>query len=86
MTKQQVLFSGSKTGYGLGIISTKDMYGNSFLGHNGLENGSRAILRVYPKYNLVISILINNQEPPLEDLITEIAYTYIEDLKKIKKD
>ncbi|WP_343643140.1 serine hydrolase domain-containing protein [Chryseobacterium sp.] len=86
MTKQQVLFSGSKTGYGLGIISNKDMYGNFFLGHNGLENGSRAIFRVYPKYNLVISILINNQEPPLEDLITEIAYIYIENLKKIKKD
>ncbi|MDQ0065172.1 serine hydrolase domain-containing protein [Chryseobacterium lathyri] len=83
MAKQQVLSSGSKTGYGIGIMSNVDFYNNSFLGHNGLENGARAILRIYPKYNLIISILINSQEPNLEDLTTEVIYSYIERLKKM---
>ncbi|CAI8876582.1 hypothetical protein EMIT036CA2_40300 [Chryseobacterium sp. IT-36CA2] len=66
-----------------GIMSTVDFYNNYFIGHNGLENGARAILRVYPKYNLVISILINSQEPKLEDLTAEVVYLYIGRLKKI---
>lgn len=79
--KSQTLFSGAKTGYGIGVMTSHDFYGNYFFGHNGMENGARSLLRVYPKQKLTIAVLVNSEETALEELVTEIMYNYMESLK-----
>ena len=81
ITKQQKLFSGTKTGYGMGVISNIDFYGNDFWGHNGMENGARSTLRIYQNQKIVIAILINREDIVLDNITSEIGYNYIEALK-----
>lgn len=77
LIKTQKLKNGKKTNYGFGFGTGKDFYDNYFYGHNGGYVGSRSTLRIYPKNNLVIVILMNCDYENIDNLATEIAKIYI---------
>ena len=72
--------------YGLGFINKKDFYGNWFYGHNGSYPGALSYLRIYPKNELVVSVLMNYRTEEIlskfDILNNEIAYEYNQYLKK----
>lgn len=79
----QKLDDGKKTGYGIGLQSQKDENGNFYYGHAGNWIGSRAFLYVYPNSKLVVTVLANRRfSKTYKDIVPEIAYHYIELLKK----
>lgn len=74
----QKLYTGLKTNYGFGFITTKDFNGNFFYGHNGGYNGSYSIVYIYPKSKLVISILGNVYlHNEINDLVSRVIEQYI---------
>lgn len=81
LIKSRKLKNGTKTNYGFGFASGKDVYGNQFYGHNGGYEGSRSSLRIYPNSKLVISILINRDIEDIDALVAEIARNYIAELR-----
>ncbi|MDD2984761.1 serine hydrolase domain-containing protein [Flavobacterium sp.] len=76
LIRSKKLKNGIKTNYGFGFMSGKDFYGNLFFGHNGAYQGSRSVLRIYPKSKIVIAILANRNVDGLDNLATEISYNY----------
>lgn len=79
----QKLDDGKKTGYGIGLESEKDINGNFYYGHAGNWIGSRAFMYVYPNSKLVITLLANRRmNKNSKNIVPEIAYHYIELLKK----
>ncbi len=83
LIKSQVTQSGKKTGYGFGFISKRDFYGNYYFGHNGGYQGTTTEYRIYPDEALVVVVLTNKSGNfRLNDLLNEIAYHFITQIKK----
>ncbi|MEP5914064.1 MAG: serine hydrolase domain-containing protein, partial [Flavobacteriaceae bacterium] len=67
LTPQTV--NGKSTYYGLGFQVSKDNFGRSFVGHVGNSIGAYSNFFVYPKEELVVSILINCTDPKVQDVL-----------------
>ena len=59
------------TYYGLGFQVSQDMLGRSFVGHVGNSVGAYTNFFVYPKEQVVISILINCTDPKVQNRLDE---------------
>ncbi|WP_394975270.1 serine hydrolase domain-containing protein [uncultured Croceitalea sp.] len=59
--------NGKSTYYGLGFQVSKDKHDRSFIGHVGSSVGAYSNLFIYPKEELVISILINCTDSKIQD-------------------
>ncbi|MES2812239.1 MAG: serine hydrolase domain-containing protein [Bacteroidota bacterium] len=76
---------GTRTNYGIGLISQKDKNGNYFYGHAGNWVGSRTYMYIYPNSKLVITLTANRMMHSKYykhiDIIPEIAENYITSIK-----
>lgn len=81
LIKSQKLIDGTKTNYGIGIISGKDQFGNFYFGHGGNAISARSELKIYPSSKLVIVMLANKSKVDEDDFLEKIAKHYIEFLK-----
>lgn len=57
------------TYYGLGFQVSKDDFGRNFVGHVGNSVGAYSNFFVYPKEELVVSVLINCTDPKVQDVL-----------------
>jgi CubicO group peptidase (beta-lactamase class C family) len=67
-----VVIGGSSTYYGLGWQVSKDKLGRPYIGHVGNGVGGYAVFYVYPKADMVFSILINCTNPGVQDVLEEV--------------
>ena len=81
LIKSQKLIDGTKTNYGIGIISGKDQFGNFYFGHGGNAISARSEVKIYPSSKLVIVMLANKSKVDEDDFLEKIAKHYIEFLK-----
>jgi len=65
------------TYYGLGWQVSKDAYGRSYYGHVGSGIGGYANFFVYPKEQLVFSILINCTDPKVQETLDKAIDLFI---------
>tara|TARA_R110002051_G_scaffold3131_3_gene16817 strand:+ start:7301 stop:8434 length:1134 start_codon:yes stop_codon:yes gene_type:complete len=70
LTAQQI--DGKSTYYGLGWQVSEDAKGRKFFGHVGNGVGGYSNFFVYPKEQLVFSILINCTDPKIQEELDEI--------------
>lgn len=68
--------NGKSTYYGLGFQVSTDNLGRSFVGHVGNSIGAYSNFFVYPKEELVVSILINCTDPKVQDVLDELPLTF----------
>jgi len=73
---------GNSTYYGLGWESSFDRQGRSYYGHTGNGIGGYAIFRVYPKQNMVFSILLNVTNPGVEEELNTLIENVLEGVEK----
>ena len=76
LTAQRV--KGKSTFYGLGFQVSQDAKGRSFVGHVGSNVGGYSNLFVYPKEELVVSILVNCTDPKVQTVLDEAIKFIIE--------
>nr|WP_299073502.1 serine hydrolase domain-containing protein [uncultured Allomuricauda sp.] len=74
LTPQTV--NGKSTYYGLGFQVSTDNLGRSFVGHVGNSIGAYSNFFVYPKEELVVSVLINCTDPKVQDILDELPLTF----------
>lgn len=65
------LIDQKSTYYGLGFQVSEDNLGRSFVGHVGSSVGAYSNLFVYPKEEMVVSVLINCTDPNIQDVLDE---------------
>ena len=66
------------TFYGIGFQVSYDAKGRDYFGHVGNGLGSYSVLYVYPKYKIVIAILINSSYPQGESFFNQLINTVFE--------
>jgi CubicO group peptidase (beta-lactamase class C family) len=79
LIKSKKLKSGLKTNYGFGFTNASDSYGNLYYGHEGGYDSARSCLRIYPKYKIVIAVLLNCRVDNIDVLVSKIGNNYIKD-------
>ncbi|MEX0363143.1 MAG: serine hydrolase domain-containing protein, partial [Allomuricauda sp.] len=81
-TMQEILTSqkvdGDTTYYGLGFQVSQDEQGKSFVGHVGNSVGSYSNFFIYPKEEMVITILINSTDPKVQEELNAIVKYLLE--------
>ena len=77
LTAQQV--DGNSTYYGLGWQVSEDAKGRKFFGHVGNGVGGYANFFVYPKEQLVFSIMINCTDPKIQEELDAIIDCFFKD-------
>ncbi|MEZ4810560.1 MAG: serine hydrolase domain-containing protein [Allomuricauda sp.] len=75
LTSQMV--NGKPTYYGLGFQVSQDAHGRPFVGHAGNSVGAYTNFFVYPKVELVISILINCTDPKVQTRLDDGLNAYL---------
>ncbi|WP_350292879.1 serine hydrolase domain-containing protein [uncultured Croceitalea sp.] len=70
------LVDGNSIYYGLGFQVSEDKYGRSFMGHVGSSVGAYSNLFVYPKEELVVSILMNCTDTKVQDVLDDLISKY----------
>lgn len=80
LTAQEV--DGNSTYYGLGWQVSTDKKGNVYYGHIGNGVGSYSNFFVYPKQQLVLSILTNCTNPNIQDVLDEVVLGFVEKAKE----
>ncbi|HEY0046376.1 MAG TPA: serine hydrolase domain-containing protein [Flavobacterium sp.] len=81
LIKSKKLKNGTKTHYGFGFSNYTDTYGNQYYGHEGGYESARSCLRIYPKYKLVISVLLNCQVEDIDSFVALVCSNYIKENK-----
>jgi serine beta-lactamase-like protein LACTB, mitochondrial len=71
------IVDGKPTYYGLGWQVSEDKKGRSFYGHIGNGVGGYSNLFIYPKEQMVFSILVNCTNPKVQDVLDEVIDTMI---------
>lgn len=66
--------NGNSTYYGLGFQVSEDSKGRQYVGHVGNSVGAYTNFYVYPKEQLVISVLINCTDPKIQSTLEEIWF------------
>ena len=66
------IINGTPTYYGLGWQVTQDKLGRTYYGHVGNGVGGYAVFYVYPKQDMVFSILMNCTNPGVLDTLEEV--------------
>ncbi|WP_324025542.1 serine hydrolase domain-containing protein [Maribacter sp. BPC-D8] len=78
LTAQQV--SGNSTYYGLGWQVSEDAKGRKFFGHVGNGVGGYANFFVYPKEQLVFSILVNCTDPKIQTELDAVINGFFDEV------
>ncbi len=76
LTAQKV--NNESTYYGLGWQVSTDKNGNAYYGHIGNSIGAYSNFFVYPKEELVISILTNCTNPSIQDVLDEVVELFLD--------
>ncbi|MEX0313245.1 MAG: serine hydrolase, partial [Allomuricauda sp.] len=71
LTSQKV--DGDATYYGLGFQVSQDEQGKSFVGHVGNSVGAYSNFFIYPKEEMVITLLINSTDPKVQEELNAIV-------------
>ena len=71
----------NSTYYGIGWEASFDTQGRAYYGHTGNGIGGYAIFRVYPKEQVVFSILMNVTNPGIEEEINAIVNSVFDSIK-----
>ena len=79
LTAQEV--EGNSTYYGLGWQVSEDAKGRKFFGHVGNGVGGYSNFFVYPKEQLVFSILINCTDPKILQELDAIIYCFFDEFE-----
>ncbi|MEO0573673.1 MAG: serine hydrolase domain-containing protein, partial [Bacteroidota bacterium] len=66
------IINGTATYYGIGFQVSQDAQGKSFIGHVGNSVGAYTNFFVYPKEQVVISILMNCTDPSVQDKLDKV--------------
>lgn len=72
--------NGTSTYYGLGWQVSQDKNGNDYYGHIGNSIGAYSNFFVYPKEELVITILINCTDPKVQEVLDEVVGLLLEEV------
>lgn len=75
LTAQEI--NGDSTYYGLGWQVSEDVKGRGFFGHVGNGVGGYSNLFIYPKEQLVFSILINCTDPKIQGQLDDVIDEFI---------
>lgn len=75
------VIQGTSTNYGLGWQVSEDKWGRPYFGHVGNGVGGYAVFYVYPKEDMVFSILINCTNPGVLDALEEVVSLLIDERK-----
>ena len=67
---------GKSTYYGLGWEVSEDAKGRPFYGHIGNQVGGYSYFRVFPGTGLIIAVLVNCNDPKIQDRLDEIALKF----------
>lgn len=67
------MVNGKPTYYGLGWQVSQDKMGRPYFGHIGSSVGAYSNFFVYPKEQMVFSILINCTDPKVQDVLDEVV-------------
>ncbi len=67
------VIGGNSTYYGLGWEVSEDKLGRPYFGHIGNGVGGYAVFYVYPKENMVFSILANCTNPRIQETLEEVV-------------
>lgn len=70
------------TYYGLGWQVSTDKKGNSYYGHIGNGVGGYSNFYIYPKEQLVISILVNCTNPNIQEELDEVVAIFVSEAQK----
>jgi len=74
------LVNGNSTYYGLGWQVSEDAKGRKFFGHVGSGVGGYSNFFVYPKEQLVFSILINSTDPKVQEDLDVVIDSFFDEL------
>lgn len=74
------IINGTPTYYGLGWQVTQDKLGRTYYGHVGNGVGGYAVFYVYPKQDMVFSILMNCTNPGVLDTLEEVISLFLRDV------
>ncbi|WP_116772457.1 serine hydrolase domain-containing protein [Maribacter litoralis] len=78
LTAQQV--NGNSTYYGLGWQVSEDAKGRKFFGHVGSGIGGYSNFFVYPKEQLVFSILVNSTDPKIQEDLDVVIDSFFDEV------
>ncbi|WP_430424237.1 serine hydrolase domain-containing protein [Maribacter litoralis] len=78
LTAQQV--NGNSTYYGLGWQVSEDAKGRKFFGHVGSGVGGYSNFFVYPKEQLVFSILVNSTDPKIQEDLDVVIDSFFDEV------
>lgn len=78
LTAQQV--NGNSTYYGLGWQVSEDAKGRKFFGHVGNGVGGYSNFFVYPKEQLVFSILVNSTDPKIQEDLDVVIDSFFDEV------
>lgn len=83
--RKSVKIKGELTYYGLGWQVSEDNAGRSYYGHVGNGVGGYANFYVYPKEDMVFSILINCTDPKVQPILDEAIALILETQTRIQQ-
>lgn len=73
----------ASTFYGLGWEVSRDAGGRRFFGHTGNAVGAYTNFKVFPDFNLVVSILINASVPDVQPVLDAVTTALLESVSAV---